>query len=128
MLWILPCKAQNFIQKYQDRVNQLSKDNITANLKAFEKLGVKTTGSVENDSALQWIRKQYLSYGYTENQMMEDPFSIGRLKSKNLIITKKERSTRISTLLSAGILTASMVQVSTTTEAEHRLSLKPQEF
>ncbi|WP_295212282.1 M20/M25/M40 family metallo-hydrolase [uncultured Chryseobacterium sp.] len=89
MLWILPCKAQNFIQKYQDRVNQLSKDNITANLKAFEKLGVKTIGSVENDSALQWIRKQYLSYGYTENQMMEDPFSIGRLKSKNLIITKK---------------------------------------
>lgn len=83
------CEAQAFIRKYQDRVDQVSKENITANLKAFEKLGVKTTGSVENDNALQWIRQQYLSYGYTEDQLMEDPFSIGRVKSKNLIITKK---------------------------------------
>ncbi|MDQ1162198.1 aminopeptidase YwaD [Chryseobacterium sp. SORGH_AS 447] len=88
-LCITPSKAQKFVRKYQDRVDQVSKDNIIANLKAFEKLGIKTTGSVENDNALQWIRQQYLSYGYTEDQLMADPFSIGKEKSSNLIITKK---------------------------------------
>lgn len=81
--------AQTFIQSYQDRVNMLKKDDIISNLKEFEKLGVKTTGSVENDNALKWIKDKYLSFGYSEDQMEEDPFSIGRLKSKNLIITKK---------------------------------------
>lgn len=89
VLWITPSKAQVFIRKYQDRVDQVSKANITANLQSFEKLGVKTTGSAENDNALEWIRKQYLSYGYQEDQITEDPFSIGKQKSKNLIITKK---------------------------------------
>ncbi|GEN74499.1 M28 family metallopeptidase [Chryseobacterium hagamense] len=81
--------AQEFIRKYQDRANLVSIDRITANLKSFEKLGVKTTGSPENDNALQWIREQYLSYGYTADQISEDPFSIGKKKSNNLIITKK---------------------------------------
>lgn len=82
-------QAQSFIQAYQDRVNLLKKEDIVSNLKEFEKLGVKTTGSVENENALNWIRNKYLSYGYLENQMEEDPFSIGKLKSKNLIINKK---------------------------------------
>lgn len=82
-------KSQIFIQKYQDRVNQVSQTNITDNLMEFEKLGIKTTGSSENDNALLWIKDKYISYGYTEDQMMEDPFSVGRMKSKNLIITKK---------------------------------------
>ncbi|NPA09754.1 MAG: Zn-dependent exopeptidase M28 [Chlorobi bacterium] len=82
-------QAQSFIQAYQDRVNLLKKEDIISHLKEFEKLGVKTTGSVENENALNWIRNKYLSYGYLENQMKEDPFSIGKLKSKNLIITKK---------------------------------------
>ncbi len=81
--------AQNFILKYKERADQVSLDKITHHLKAFEKLGIKTTGSPENDNALQWIRQQYLSYGYTEDQIAEDPFSIGRKKSNNLIITKK---------------------------------------
>lgn len=82
-------QGQSFIQAYQDRVNLLKKEDIVSNLKEFEKLGVKTTGSVENENALNWIRNKYLSYGYSENQMEEDTFSIGKLKSKNLIITKK---------------------------------------
>jgi aminopeptidase YwaD len=80
--------AQDFIRRYQERADQISLDKITENLKAFEKLGIKTTGSVENGNALQWIRQQYLSYGYTGDQIMEDPFSIGKKKSNNLIITK----------------------------------------
>lgn len=80
--------AQEFIRKYQERADQVSLDKITENLKAFERLGIKTTGSAENDNALQWIRQQYLSYGYVADQIMEDPFSIGKKKSSNLIITK----------------------------------------
>lgn len=82
-------QGQSYIQAYQDRVNLLKKEDIVSNLKEFEKLGVKTTGSIENENALNWIKNKYLSYGYLENQMEEDPFSIGKLKSKNLIINKK---------------------------------------
>lgn len=82
-------KSQNFIQTYQDRVDALKFEDINSHLKEFEKLGVKTTGSEENDKALVWIKNKYLSFGYTEDQIMEDPFSVGRMKSKNLIITKK---------------------------------------
>lgn len=85
----LSLTAQSFIQVYQDRVDLLKKENIISDLKEFEKLGVKTTGSVENDNALKWIKDKYLSFGYSEDQIEEDPFSIGRVKSKNLIITKK---------------------------------------
>jgi aminopeptidase YwaD len=81
--------SQVFVQKYQDRVDQISKDNITKNLREFEKLGVKTTGSPENENALKWLKDKYLAYGYSDDQMMEDPFSVGRTNSKNLIITKK---------------------------------------
>lgn len=85
----LSLNAQKFIQSYQDRVNMLKKEDIISNLKEFEKLGIKTTGSLENDNALKWIKNKYLSFGYSEDQIEEDSFSIGRLKSKNLIITKK---------------------------------------
>ncbi|KQR94652.1 leucyl aminopeptidase [Chryseobacterium sp. Leaf180] len=81
--------SQVFVQKYQGRVDQISKDNITKNLREFEKLGVKTTGSPENENALKWLKDKYLAYGYSDDQMMEDPFSVGRTNSKNLIITKK---------------------------------------
>ncbi|KQT23249.1 leucyl aminopeptidase [Chryseobacterium sp. Leaf405] len=85
----LSLNAQTFIQSYQDRVNMLKKEDIISNLKEFEKLGVKTTGSIENENALKWIKDKYLAFGYSEDQIEEDPFSIGRVKSKNLIITKK---------------------------------------
>ena len=85
----VPSKAQSFIQTYQERVNLLTKDNIINHLKEFEKLGVKTTGSLENENAFKWIKDKYVSFGYTEDQFEEDPFSYGRIKSKNLIITKK---------------------------------------
>ncbi|SIP88160.1 aminopeptidase YwaD [Chryseobacterium sp. RU37D] len=88
-LSVLSANAQTFIKAYQDRVNKLRKEDIESNLKEFEKLGIKTTGSEENDNALNWIKDKYLSFGYSEDQMEEDPFSIGKFKSKNLIITKK---------------------------------------
>ncbi|KMQ68632.1 leucyl aminopeptidase [Chryseobacterium sp. FH2] len=81
-------QAQSFIQAYQNRVNQVSQTNITNDLQEFESLGVKTTGSVANTNALNWLKNKYTSYGYTASQMTEDPFTIGSLNSKNLIITK----------------------------------------
>ncbi|MFP3590712.1 M28 family peptidase [Chryseobacterium sp. SIMBA_038] len=81
-------QAQSFIQAYQNRANLVTQTNITTNLQEFGNFGVKTTGSVANTNALNWIKNKYLSYGYTVSQMEEDPFTVGSLSSKNLIITK----------------------------------------
>jgi aminopeptidase YwaD len=66
----------------------VSQSNITTSLQEFANLGVKTTGSVANTNALNWIKNKYLSYGYSANQIVEDPFTFGSTSSKNLIITK----------------------------------------
>lgn len=81
-------QAQSFIQAYQNRANLVTQTNITTNLQEFGNLGVKTTGSVANTNALNWIKNKYLSYGYTVSQMEEDPFTQAGYSSKNLIITK----------------------------------------
>uniref|UniRef100_UPI0025B7A984 M28 family peptidase n=1 Tax=Chryseobacterium sp. TaxID=1871047 RepID=UPI0025B7A984 len=84
--------SQSFIQAYQDRVNMISQANITANLQDFENLGIKTTGSTNNENTLNWIKNKYLSYGYSASQITEDPFTFNYLgtniNSKNLVITK----------------------------------------
>ncbi|WP_184187541.1 M28 family peptidase [Chryseobacterium defluvii] len=80
--------AQTFIQAYQNRADQILQTNITANLQDFGNLGIKTTGSANNTSALNWIKDKYLSYGYSAGQMVEDPFTYNSTTSKNLIITK----------------------------------------
>lgn len=81
-------QSQTFIQAYQNRANQVTQTNITANLQQFENLGVKTTGSANNTNTLTWIKNKYLSYGYTASEIVEDPFTFGSTSSKNLIITK----------------------------------------
>lgn len=81
-------QGQNFIQAYQTRVNKVSQANITANLQGFGDLGIKTTGSIENTNALNWLKAKYQSYGYSTSQMTEDSFTYNGKTSKNLIITK----------------------------------------
>ncbi|KQT18050.1 leucyl aminopeptidase [Chryseobacterium sp. Leaf404] len=81
-------QAQNAVPAYQTRVDMISEKNIVANLKEFEGLGIKTTGSKENENAFNWIKSKYISYGFTEDQISEDPFKTGKAESKNLIITK----------------------------------------
>ncbi|ANF52567.1 leucyl aminopeptidase [Chryseobacterium glaciei] len=90
LLSLVTCglQAQSFIQAYQNRANLVTQTNITTNLQEFGNFGVKTTGSVANSNALNWIKNKYLSYGYTVSQMEEDPFTVGNLSSTNLIITK----------------------------------------
>ncbi|WP_027379385.1 M28 family peptidase [Chryseobacterium daeguense] len=81
--------AQSFIQAYQNRANMVSQSNITTMLQEFELLGVKTTGSAANTNALNWLKAKYQSYGYSANQVSEDPFTFGgNISSKNLVITK----------------------------------------
>ncbi|HBV14423.1 M28 family peptidase [Chryseobacterium carnipullorum] len=88
LLAVSVSKAQSFIQAYQDRANMVSQTNITTNLQQFSNLGIKTTGSTNNASALTWIKNKYISYGYSASQIAEDPFTFGSTSSKNLVITK----------------------------------------
>jgi len=85
-------QAQTFIQAYKNRADQVTQANITANLQGFSDLGVKTTGSLANTDALNWLKAKYQSYGYSASQITEDPFSFvsqgNTVNSKNLIITK----------------------------------------
>lgn len=85
-------QGQIFVQAYQNRVNLVSQTNITTNLQGFGDLGIKTTGSPNNTTALDWLKAKYLSYGYTASQIVEDPFTFNNgqtsVSSKNLVITK----------------------------------------
>ncbi|AZA98584.1 M28 family peptidase [Chryseobacterium joostei] len=80
--------AQSFIQTYKDRADMVTQANITANLQDFGSFGIKKTGTVANNNALNWIKNKYISYGYTTSQIEESPFTYGSATSKNLIITK----------------------------------------
>ena len=80
--------SQSFIQAYQDRANLVSQNNINTYLQEFEALGIKKTGSQANTDALNWLKAKYASFGYSDSQIVEDPFSFGGTSSKNLIITK----------------------------------------
>ena len=84
--------AQSYISAYASRVNQVTQTNINTLLQEFEALGIKKTGTVANDNALQWVKNKYLGFGYSASQIVESPFSYnngsGTTTSKNLIITK----------------------------------------
>lgn len=81
-------QAQNFIQAYQTRANQVTQTNINTLLQEFASYGTKTTGSAANTNALNWLKAKYQSFGYNASQITEDSFTFGSTTSKNLIITK----------------------------------------
>ncbi|WHF52570.1 M28 family peptidase [Chryseobacterium gotjawalense] len=80
--------AQTFIQSYQNRVNQISQTNINTYLTEFADLGVKKTGSVNNNNAFNWLKSKYISFGYSEDQLSENAFIYQGNTAKNLILTK----------------------------------------
>jgi aminopeptidase YwaD len=80
--------AQTFIQAYADVVNQTTQSNITAKLTQFENLGVKRRGTAPLQNTLDWLKSEYLSYGYTAGQMIEDSYVNSGYTCKNLILTK----------------------------------------
>ncbi len=83
-------EAQTFIQGYANVVNQCSQTNITNNLTEFEALGVKRRGTAALNNTLNWLKTEYLSYGYTASQMVEDSYTYSGSTAvcKNLIVTK----------------------------------------
>jgi len=80
--------SQVFIQGYANVVNQTTQANITENLTQFEALGIKRRGTAALQNTLNWLKAEYLSYGYTASQMVEDSYSYSGFTCKNLILTK----------------------------------------
>jgi aminopeptidase YwaD len=82
--------SQVFIQGYANVVNQCTQTNITENLTQFESLGVKRRGTAALQNTLNWLKAEYLSYGYTASQMVEDSYTYSGSTAvcKNLILTK----------------------------------------
>jgi peptidase M28-like protein/type IX secretion system substrate protein len=80
--------AQVFIPFYGSVADQCSASGILANLTEFQNLGVKYRGTASQANTLNWLRQKYLSYGYTEAQITEDPFTYSGSTCKNLVVTK----------------------------------------
>lgn len=80
--------AQVFIPFYGSVASQVSQANILSNLTQFQAFGVKYRGTIAQANTFQWLRQQYLNYGYSASQISEDVFSYGGSTSKNLVLTK----------------------------------------
>ncbi len=80
--------SQQFIPYYGTVVSQVSQSNVLNNLTEFENLGVKRRGTTPLQNTLNWLKAEYLSYGYTAAQMQEYSFQNGSATCKNLVVTK----------------------------------------
>jgi len=80
--------GQQFIPYYGSVVDQVSESSILNNLTEFENIGVKRRGTISLQNTLNWLKNEYLSYGYTTNQMEEFSFVNGSNTCKNLVLTK----------------------------------------
>ncbi|WP_284651992.1 M28 family peptidase [Flavobacterium terrisoli] len=80
--------SQTYIPYYGTIVDQVSEANVLNNLTEFEALGVKRKGTAPLQNTLNWLKAEYLSYGYTAAQMQEYSFTNGNSTCKNLVVTK----------------------------------------
>lgn len=84
--------SQNFIQAYKDRATMVTQANINSSLNDFGSYGIKTTGSTANNNARAWLKAKYKSFGYTDADIYEQPFSFKSgattINSTNIIINK----------------------------------------
>lgn len=80
--------SQQYVPYYGTIVDQVSDENILNNLTEFENLGVKRRGTSPLQNTLNWLKAEYLSYGYTASQMEEYSFTNGTATCKNLVVTK----------------------------------------
>lgn len=88
LLFSVSVFSQNFTHAYQDRANLMSQTNINGYLTEFATLGVKKTGTVNNNNAFTWLKSKYLSFGYSDVEITENVFTYGANQTKNLIVTK----------------------------------------
>ncbi|MDN3677288.1 M28 family peptidase [Flavobacterium paronense] len=82
--------SQEYIPYYASVVEQCSQTNITNNLTSYESLGLKKRGTTALQNTLDWLKVQYLGFGYTPAQIAEDSYTYSGSTSvcKNLIVTK----------------------------------------
>ncbi len=80
--------AQSYIPSYGAVADQVSASNILSRLTEFQSFGVKYRGTPAQANALQWLKDQYMAYGYQAGQLAEDPFSYSGSTCKNLVVTK----------------------------------------
>lgn len=80
--------SQTYIPYYGTIVDQVSEANVLDNLTEFEDLGVKRRGTASLQNTLDWLKAEYLSYGYTASQLQEHSFTNGSTTCKNLVVTK----------------------------------------
>ncbi len=82
--------SQEFNPYYASVVDQCSQTNITDNLTTYESLGVKRRGTTSLRNTLNWLKDQYLAFGYTASQIQEDSYTYSGSPAvcKNLIVTK----------------------------------------
>lgn len=73
---------------YLTKVNLVSAQNMNQNLNTFESLGTKSVGTTAQENTYQWLKNQYLSYGYTESAIRTFTFTYASQTNKNLEVTK----------------------------------------
>lgn len=80
--------SQTYVPYYGTVVEQVSEANVLANLTEFENLGIKRKGTTALQNTLDWLKAEYLSYGYTAAQLQEYSFTYSGATCKNLVVTK----------------------------------------
>ena len=87
-LLIILCSGHlGFAQEYEYRIaKQCDKvDSIQEQVYAYEKIGIKATGTAGFDSATQWLIHRYTALGYSP---IVDTFTTGAAISYNVIVEK----------------------------------------
>lgn len=88
LLLVSKSYSQQYVPYYGTIVEQVSESNVLNNLTEFENLGVKRRGTTPLQNTLNWLKAEYLSYGYTAAQMQEYSFTNGSATCKNLVVNK----------------------------------------
>ena len=82
----LSFNAQVFNPFYNGTVENVSADNILADLISFEDFGVKEPGTRAIENTKDWIVGRYEDLGYSDIEIQ--PFTIGGQTTSNIIVTK----------------------------------------
>ena len=87
-LFIILCSAHvGFAQQYEYRIARQCDlvDSIEEQVYAYEKIGIKATGTAGFDSATEWLINRYRALGYSP---IVDTFLVGEDTSYNVIVEK----------------------------------------
>ncbi len=86
LVFISEVEAQNYNTYYGGIVANCKYDSVNNKIAQFESYGLKNPGSAANINALNWLKNNYISYGYSD--IVIDTFSYSGGSAYNLIVTK----------------------------------------